>query len=119
MAQRVVIKSQEDEKKVEALNHHEIPERYKNVSIFNTSSDGLLRRMKWEYVVPIIATPSAHIFVSMIRRYPQHRTKLLWGVAAATFFTVQTRLILMWDAGYPGEEKRIGELPWYLRIFLF
>lgn len=63
------------------------------------------RRVKWEYVVPILMTPSAHIFVSLIRKYPQHKTKLYWSVGVATLLTLQTRLILMYDAGYPGQES--------------
>lgn len=63
------------------------------------------RKVKWEYVMPIVATPVAHIFVSLIRRYPQHKKKLVYGVIVSTFLTIQTRLILMYDAGYPGGEK--------------
>jgi hypothetical protein len=63
------------------------------------------RKIKWEYVVPIVATPVAHMFVSLIRRYPQHKKKLIYGVIVSTVLTVQTRLILMYDAGYPGAEQ--------------
>jgi hypothetical protein len=79
------------------------------------------RNIKWEYMVPIIAAPAAHICVSLIRRFPQHQTKLVYGVVVTTVLTIQARLILMYDAGYPGyegppEEKR--ELPAILKIFL-
>lgn len=77
------------------------------------------RRIKWEYVIPIIFTPTAHAFVSLVRKYPQYRKKLYWGVGIATFMTLQARFILMYDAGYPGAEKVDKEgLPWYLKILL-
>lgn len=79
--------------------------------------DAFKRTVKWEYVVPIIVTPVAHICVSLVRKYPQHRVKLFYGVAAATFLTVQTRLILMYDAGYPGGEASNKDgLPTFLKI---
>eukprot|EP01039_Chlorochromonas_danica_P006591 gene6591-7284_t len=82
--------------------------------------DSLMRHIKWEYVIPIVFTPSAHIFVSLLRKYPQHRRKLLIGVGVATFLTLQARLILMYDAGYAGHEKVDREgLPAYLKILLF
>eukprot|EP01040_Poterioochromonas_malhamensis_P007760 gene7760-8393_t len=81
------------------------------------------RRLKWEYLVPIIATPIAHICVSLIRKYPQHTRKLAYGVGIATFLTIQTRMVLMWDAGYPGAEshdkEKLSKLPAIFRIFLF
>eukprot|EP01039_Chlorochromonas_danica_P006584 gene6584-7274_t len=52
--------------------------------------DGLMRHIKWEYVVPIAIIPSAHIFVSLLRKYPQHRRKLLIGVGVGTFLTLQS-----------------------------
>lgn len=89
-----------------------------------TTSPGIhpddFRRIKWEYVIPIVFTPSAHIFVPLIRKYPQQTKKLAYGVVAATFLTIQTRMILMYDAGYPGAEKPNKEgLPAFLRFFLF
>jgi hypothetical protein len=78
------------------------------------------RRTKWEYAIPIIFTPVAHICVSLIRKYPQHKSKLYWGVGVATFLTIQARLILMYDAGYPGAEKPNHDgLPFFLRLLLF
>jgi len=78
------------------------------------------RHIKWEYVIPIIFTPAAHVFVSLIRKYPQHKTKMYWGVAISTFLTVQARLILMYDAGYPGAEKVDKEgLHPLLKLLLF
>ena len=80
-------------------------------------SSSLFRNIKWEYMAPIIMTPVAHSCVSLIRKYPQHRTKLMYGVAAATFLTLQTRLILMYDAGYPGAEASNKDgLPLILRV---
>lgn len=76
------------------------------------------RRLKWEYAIPIVFTPAAHICVSLIRSYPQHTTKLVWGVGITTFLTIQTRLILMYDAGYPGGSSKPKELPLFLRFFL-
>lgn len=78
------------------------------------------RKTKWEYAIPIVFTPVAHICVSLIRQYPQHKTKLYWGVGIATFLTIQARLILMYDAGYPGAEKPNHDgLPTFLKILLF
>jgi hypothetical protein len=79
------------------------------------------RQIKWEYVIPIVATPAAHIFVTLIRKYPQHKTKMMWGVAISTFLTLQTRFILMYDAGYPGAENKVDQkgLPAFLKFFLF
>lgn len=78
------------------------------------------RHIKWEYVIPIAFTPSAHIFVSLYRAYPQHQKKMLWGVGIATFLTLQARLILMYDAGYPGGEHVDREgLPGWVKFLLF
>ncbi len=78
------------------------------------------RKTKWEYAIPIVFTPVAHICVSLIRRYPQHKSKLYWGVGIATFLTIQARLILMYDAGYPGAEKPNQDgLPTFLKLLLF
>jgi hypothetical protein len=93
----------------------------KKVSTYDVG-DSLSRNVKWEYMIPIAATPSAHICVSLIRTYPQHTTKLLYGVLITTFLTIQARLILMYDAGYPGYERppqERKELPAFLKIFLF
>jgi hypothetical protein len=92
-----------------------------------TSTDGITtmtveaqKKVKWEYAVPILATPLAHMFVSLIRQYPQHKRKLYWGVGIATFLTIQARLILFYDAGYPGQEKAQKDpLPAFLRYLLF
>ena len=85
-----------------------------------TVLDSPFRQIKWEYAIPIIFTPTAHIFVSLIRSYPQHRRKLYYGVGIATFLTIQARLILMYDAGYPGAVKPNKEcLPAFLKILLF
>lgn len=82
--------------------------------------DLAMRRTKWEYVIPIVFTPAAHIFVSLVRQYPQHKRKLYWGVGIATLLTIQTRLILMYDAGYPGgETSEKKDLPSFLRYLLF
>lgn len=78
------------------------------------------RRIKWEYVIPIIFTPSAHMFVSLIKKYPQYKRRLYWGVGIATLLTLQARFILMYDAGYPGKENMDKkELPWYMKMLLF
>lgn len=78
------------------------------------------RKIKWEYIIPILATPTAHICVSLVRKYPQYKRKLWYAVGITTFLTVQTRLILMYDAGYPGAEREKSgkELPWYVKMLL-
>lgn len=89
---------------------------------YNVSSQPIAfeRRIKWEYAIPIIFTPSAHIFVSLLRKCPQYKRKLYWGIGIATFLTLQARFILMYDAGYPGAEKKGGEeLPFFLKLLLF
>lgn len=75
--------------------------------------------MKWEYLAPIALAPAAHIFVSLVKKYPQHKVKLYWGVGIATVLTLQTRFILMYDAGYPGKEGPRTDLPRWLRLLLF
>lgn len=86
----------------------------------NQPSNPYERRIKWEYAIPIVFTPSAHIFVSLLRKYPQYKKKLYWGIGIATFLTLQARFILMYDAGYPGAEKKDGkELPFLVKLLLF
>jgi hypothetical protein len=94
-----------------------LPEPYpKNIHNENVEH----RKIKWEYAIPIIFTPVAHICVSLMRKYPQHRRKLIYGTAIATVLTIQTRMILMFDAGYPGAERKDKEgLPAWIKIFLF
>jgi hypothetical protein len=81
------------------------------------------RRMKWEYIIPIVATPAAHICVSLVRKYPQHQKKLFYGVLATTWLTIASRMILMYDAGYPGAEsadhEKLSKLPAVVRLFVF
>jgi hypothetical protein len=76
------------------------------------------RTIKWEYIVPIAMTPIAHMCVTLMRQYPQHRTKLIYGIGAATFLTIQTRMIFMYDAGYPAAEANNRDgLPPLLKLF--
>lgn len=81
------------------------------------------RSIRWEYVIPIVFTPAAHICVSLIRKYPQYKKPLFHGVIITTFLTINARMILMYDAGYPGGSYDVPlkreELPWYLKMFLF
>ena len=86
----------------------------------NAPPDPYERRAKWEYVIPIIFTPAAHICVSLVKKYPQHRHKLYWGIGIATFLTIQARFILMYDAGYPGAESmQKKEMSPFLKFLLF
>ena len=59
---------------------------------------------QWVYLGPIVAAPLAHMLVSAMRRHPQYKRPLAWGVVAATVGAVVTRVALMGHAGYPGGE---------------
>lgn len=86
----------------------------------SSTTNSAFQRIKWEYVVPILLTPIAHICVSLIRKYPQHRKKLINGIVLATFLTVNSRVLMMYDAGYPGRNDPNNKgLPKWLKIFMF
>ena len=74
------------------------------------SEDNPFRNIRWIYLGPVIAAPIPHVFVSLMRKYPQHKVLMFKAVVATTFAAVFTRLVLMGDAGYPGKE-RLKERP--------
>lgn len=64
------------------------------------------RQAQWKYLIPVATAPLAHWVVTLQRRAPQSKRKLIFSaVAAVTLGAVATRLILMADAGYPGAER--------------
>lgn len=62
------------------------------------------RRPQWIYLVPVAGAPLAHIAVSLAKRHP---TKWRSWAAVAGWLTVAavaSRMFLMADSGYPGQE---------------
>eukprot|EP00163_Fabomonas_tropica_P009548 TRINITY_DN19355_c0_g1_i1.p2 TRINITY_DN19355_c0_g1~~TRINITY_DN19355_c0_g1_i1.p2 ORF type:complete len:118 (-),score=15.90 TRINITY_DN19355_c0_g1_i1:651-1004(-) len=73
-----------------------------------STSRGTARRgIKWQYLIPITGAPTAHMLVSMLpglKKTPRQWRWAFTGVLALTASMVSTRLILMEDAGFSGEE---------------
>jgi hypothetical protein len=69
------------------------------------SSIHSFRNVPWAYLGPVLGAPIPHVFVSLINRYPQHKTKMLNAVVWTSIMAVATRLVLMYDAGYPASES--------------
>lgn len=70
-----------------------------------------LRERQWIYLGPILATPLAHISVTLYRdaKTKQQKQFLLGvGIIGSTIVTLGMRLSLMYHAGYPGGR---GEIP--------
>lgn len=64
-----------------------------------------MRQRQWVYLGPILASPFAHIAVSLYRSAKTVRQKQLVigvGVVGSTAFTLGMRLYLMKHAGFPG-----------------
>ena len=66
-----------------------------------------VRERQWIYLGPIMATPFAHIAVTLYRDAKTQRQKQFIigvGIIGSTVATIGMRMYLMYHAGYPGRE---------------
>lgn len=73
------------------------------------------RKFQWSYLMPVVAAPVAHIFVSLSRRSglpARWRNAMLGATAGATFLAVAQRLYFVKHASYAGGDNDIPEDRW-------